>query len=154
MTSSYDTWLAGLLRYLQMPASSSAPTHPVSKFVFDGKPPVYVRGRGGQIEMMSQAGVLTPPYQAETLLALLERNRGMGAGPGVSVTVARASGAVLVWTRQPQATLDAAGAARLLGAVRQQVDAVGAVLGGPKQSSAGGSRVLERMLRMGQTMGR
>ena len=97
---------------------------------------------------MSEAGRLAVPYASDTLLALLTLNRAQAADDIACVTLDRASGTVIVWARQRQAALDAAGDARLLHTVRARTDAVQQLLGKPAQTaSRHGASALRRMLR-------
>jgi hypothetical protein len=147
----FSTWLAALLQHLHFPPM---PAMPVATFHFDGKPDVYVSGSQGQIDMMSEAGRLAVPYPSDTLLALLTLNRARAADDSVCVTLDRASGTVIVWARQRQAALDAAGGARLLQIVRAKTDAVQQLLGKPGQAlPRHGSSALFRMLHKQHTNG-
>jgi len=144
---SFSDWLAVLLRHLALPLPTG-PTQPVATFHFDGKPKVYVTGRSGQVDFMSEAGVLSVPYSSDTLQALLESNRCSEADDAVSIMLDRASGAVIVWARQRQEKLGAIDAASLLQLVRQKVDAVQKLLGRSSQPTPGRSAAaLSRMLR-------
>ncbi|HVK93558.1 MAG TPA: hypothetical protein VM571_02395 [Noviherbaspirillum sp.] len=144
---SFSDWLAALLRHLALPLPAG-PAQPAATFHFEGKPKVYVTGRSGQVDFISEAGALSAPYPSDTLLALLELNRCSEADDAVSVMLDRASGAVIVWARQRQEKLSAADAGGFLQLVRQKVDAVQKLLGRSSQPASGRSAgSLSRMLR-------
>jgi hypothetical protein len=142
--SSFADWLAALLRHLHFP--EAATPSPVATFHFEGKPDVHVTGSQGQVDIMSEAGQLSAPYSSDTLLGLLALNRCSGADDPANVTLHSASGTVIVWARQRQAALDAAGGARLLQAVQQKSEAAQRLLGKPKAASRRDANALKRLL--------
>lgn len=144
---SFSSWLMALLRHLNLPLPTG-PAQAAATFHFEGKPKVYVTGRSGQVDFMSEAASLSAPYAPDTLLGLLALNRCSQADDAVSVTLDRASGAVIVWARQRQEKLSAVDAACLLQLVRQKVNAAQQLLGRSNQPIPGRSATtLARMLR-------
>mgnify|MGYP001551162588 CR=1 FL=1 len=143
--SSFADWLAALLRHLHFP--EAATPSPVATFHFEGKPDVHVTGSKGQVDMMSEAGLLAAPYSTDILLGLLALNRCSGADDPANVMLHSASGTVIVWARQRQAALDAVEGARLLQAVPQKSEAVQRLLGKPPQAvSRRDAAALKRLL--------
>jgi hypothetical protein len=115
--------IAQFLQHHRLPAPPP-PAQDVYTLYFDQAANVHLFDtKDGRLDVMSEAGRLVTLQAAGTLLGLLELNHGRDVYP-TSVTIDRASGTVIVFARQPLATLDESSMQKLLQCVHQKCDAV------------------------------
>jgi hypothetical protein len=114
-----------LLRQFGLPLPS-AQAQEIYTLHFDDQPDVHFVGKVGSrhVDVMTEAAYLSAPATTEALQALLELNACGVSDYPVTVTLHRATGAVIVWSRQPRAALDAGELRRVLQDVQKQAAAV------------------------------